>query len=129
MGAGTAAADGGGRGGSARVRPYTITGGRTRVHRELNVETLVSVLTGGPSVRRLRTRPELAAICELCVRPHSVAEVSALIRVPLGVARVLIGDLVDQGRLRVHGLGPDADPNGSPDKVLLERVLGGLRRL
>lgn len=113
--------------GSSRVRPYAITGGRTRVGRDLNVETLVSAVDG-PVERRLRTRPELRAICEMCRSARSVAEVSALLEVPLGVAKVLIGDLVEQGRLRVHGAERDEE-TGSPDQALLERVLGGLRRL
>jgi hypothetical protein len=55
-----------------------------------------------------------------------VAEVSALLRIPLGVVRVLISDLADQGRIRVYGTGHGP---GSPDRALLERVLSGLRRL
>jgi hypothetical protein len=110
---------------SARVRPYAITGGRTRVQRSLRMETLVSTLGGGEQ-RRHQNRPELRAICELCRRVRSVAEVSAMLSIPLGVARVLIGDLVDQGRIRVHGSDQGGD---APDRVLLERVLSGLRRL
>jgi hypothetical protein len=57
---------------------------------------------------------------------RSVAEISARLRMPLGVVRVLISDLADQGRIRVYGTGHGP---GRPDRALLERVLSGLRRL
>jgi hypothetical protein len=73
-----------------------------------------------------RVMPELTAIVELCRGTRSVAEISALLRIPLGVVRVLISDLADQGRIRVYGTGHGP---GGPDRALLERVLSGLRRL
>jgi hypothetical protein len=73
-----------------------------------------------------RVMPELRAIVKLCRGTRSVAEVSALLRIPLGVVRVLISDLADQGRIRVYGTGHEP---GCPDRALLERVLSGLRRL
>jgi hypothetical protein len=68
----------------------------------------------------------MRAIVELCRKMRSVAEISALLRMPLGVVRVLLSDLAEQGRIRVYGTGHGTD---SPDRALLERVLGGLRRL
>ncbi|MCD0482918.1 DUF742 domain-containing protein [Streptacidiphilus sp. ASG 303] len=122
-----------GAGRASRVRPYAITGGRTRFGHVLLVETLVSALNRpAPAGGGL---PEMDAICELC-RGHmrSVAEIAALLRIPLGVVRVLLGDLADQGRIRVHGTpGEDGDGDGTPgstaNRELLERVLGGLRKL
>jgi hypothetical protein len=55
-----------------------------------------------------------------------VAEIAALLRMPLGVVRVLLSDLADQGRIRVYGTGHGP---GQPDRALLERVLSGLRSL
>jgi hypothetical protein len=72
-----------------------------------------------------RVMPETRAIVELCRRMRSVAEISALLRIPLGVVRVLLSDLADQGRIRVYGTGHP----GNPDRALLERVLSGLRSL
>ena len=116
-----------------RVRPYTLTGGRTSFGHVLLVETFVATIDrpdeqlaparGGFAERVM---PELGAIVELCRRMRSVAEVSALLRIPLGVVRVLISDLADQGRIRVYGTGHGP---GGPDNALLERVLSGLRRL
>ena len=61
----------------------------------------------------------------LCASPRSVAEIAALLEIPLGVARVLVGDLAQDGAVVVHGTsGPDG-----PDATFMQRVLDGLRRL
>lgn len=117
----------------ARVRPYSLTGGRTRFGHVLLVETFVAALDAPEERRELtsggwgdRVMPEMRAIVELCRRMRSVAEISALLKMPLGVVRVLLSDLADQGKIRVYGTGHGT---GRPDRALLERVLGGLRRL
>ncbi|PZT76643.1 MULTISPECIES: DUF742 domain-containing protein [unclassified Streptomyces] len=116
----------------ARVRPYSLTGGRTRFGHVLLVETFVAALEAPQERRELtdgnpsRVMPELRAIVEICRRMRTVAEVSALLRMPLGVVRVLLSDLADQGKIRVYGTGHGP---GRPDRALLERVLDGLRRL
>ncbi|MFF3936671.1 DUF742 domain-containing protein [Streptomyces phaeofaciens] len=119
----------------ARVRPYSLTGGRTRFGHVLLVETFVAALEA-PEERRELTNgslrsvvmPELRAIVELCRRMRTVAEIAALLKMPLGVVRVLLSDLADQGKIRVYGTGT-AHGTGRPDRALLERVLSGLRRL
>ncbi len=68
----------------------------------------------------------MPAIVEVCRRMRTIAEISALLKLPLGVVRVLVSDLADQGRIRVYGTGHGP---GRPERALLERVLGGLRRL
>ncbi|MGN9792613.1 DUF742 domain-containing protein [Streptomyces sp. NPDC054847] len=116
----------------ARVRPYSLTGGRTRFGHVLLVETFVAALEAPPERKELpggtlaRVMPELRAIVELCRRMRTVAEISALLKMPLGVVRVLLSDLADQGKIRVYGTGHGT---GQPDRALLERVLSGLRRL
>ncbi|MDJ1135236.1 DUF742 domain-containing protein [Streptomyces iconiensis] len=116
-----------------RVRPYALTGGRTQYGHVLLVETFVAAIEAPEELHELtsgglrdRIMPEMRAIVELCRRMRSVAEISALLRMPLGVVRVLLSDLADQGKIRVYGTGHGAD---RPDRALLERVLGGLRRL
>ncbi|MFE9608881.1 DUF742 domain-containing protein [Streptomyces sp. NPDC006012] len=122
----------------ARVRPYSLTGGRTRFGHVLLVETFVAAaealesaeerreLTQGD--RTSRIMPEMRAIVELCRRMRTVAEIAALLQMPLGVVRVLLSDLADQGKIRVYGTGT-GHGTGRPDRFLLERVLSGLRRL
>ncbi|MEU5088187.1 DUF742 domain-containing protein [Streptomyces sp. NPDC021356] len=122
----------------ARVRPYSLTGGRTRFGHVLLVETFVaSTAELEPAEERLeltsaplssRVMPEMRAIVELCRRMRTVAEIAALLKMPLGVVRVLLSDLADQGKIRVYGTGT-GHGTGRPDRALLERVLSGLRRL
>jgi hypothetical protein len=121
----------------ARVRPYSLTGGRTRFGHVLLVETFVAstaALDAAEERRELtsapltRVMPEMRAIVELCRRMRTVAEIAALLKMPLGVVRVLLSDLADQGKIRVYGTGT-GHGTGRPDRALLERVLSGLRRL
>jgi hypothetical protein len=57
-----------------------------------------------------------------------VAEISARLDLPLGVARVLVGDLVTSGYLRVQ---PTLNDNSTRDerRELIGRTLRGLRAL
>ncbi|GAA3499391.1 DUF742 domain-containing protein [Streptomyces prasinosporus] len=121
----------------ARVRPYSLTGGRTRFGHVLLVETFVgstAALEAAEERRELTNgglaaiMPEVRAIVELCRRMRTVAEIAALLKMPLGVVRVLLSDLADQGKIRVYGTGT-GHGTGRPDRALLERVLSGLRRL
>lgn len=111
---------------AASVRPYTWTRGRTKSGYYLGIETLVS--TSPRARERLAlAQVEHRAVAELCEQTRSVAEVAALLPVPLGVARVLLGDMAGLGLVVVHHTtGADG---GAPDLALMERVLSGLRRL
>lgn len=108
------------------VRPYTRTGGRTRPDYDLAIEALVST---GPRGWEMEDAllPEHRAICDLCVEPKSVAEVAAHLRLPLGVVRVLIGDMAGMGLVAVHTT--ETVIGDRPSLEFLERVLRGLRRL
>jgi hypothetical protein len=105
----------------ALVRPFVITGGRTRHARvHLRVESLV-VATGLEVPDGLQF--EHARIVALCDRPVSVAEIAARVELPLGVAQVLVGDLADAGLVRVHEATTDATP------ALLLRMIDAVRAL
>lgn len=106
------------------VRPYAITGGRTR-SRSVDLAMEALVVTSAEPPARDRLLMERRRIAELAETPISVAEISAHLQVPLGVARVLVGDMADEGLVRVH----QPQTNGRPDIVLLERVLNGIRAL
>jgi hypothetical protein len=110
---------------SALVRPYAVTGGRTQPRYQLQIEAMVAAAHYG--VRDLSVlAPECQAILGFCRDWRSVAEISAVLRLPLGVARVLVADMAVEGLVRVHQI-DHAD--GRPDLKLLERVLSGLRKL
>jgi len=108
------------------VRPYTRTGGRTRSDYDLPIEALVSTSDRGWELEGVQL-PEHRAICDLCVDAKSVAEVAALLRLPLGVVRVLIGDMAGMGLVVIHPVGGVVGDR--PSMEFLERVLSGLRRL
>jgi hypothetical protein len=108
------------------VRPYALTDGRTQASRSnLAVEDLVGTVPGtAPWWPRLSF--EHQSIARLCQELHSVAEVAGRLDLPLGVARILVADLVDYGVAVIH---PAPSHSGSPDAALLEQVLRGLQRL
>jgi hypothetical protein len=110
---------------SALVRPYAVTGGRTRPRYQLQIEAMVAA--SHYEARDLSVlSPECQAILGFCRDWRSVAEISAVLRMPLGVARVLIADMAMEGLVRVHQID---HVQGRPDINLLERVLSGLRKL
>jgi hypothetical protein len=111
---------------ASAVRPYAWTRGRTKSGLDLAIEALVSTSQRGRDQMGL-LQVEHRAVAELCEQTRSVAEVAALLSLPLGVARVLLGDMAGLGVVTVH---QTASSSGSmPDLALMERVLSGLRRL
>jgi len=113
-------------GASTFVRPYAWTRGRTSSGYKLEIETLVSTSNRGRN-QMVLLQVEHRAVAELCQQARSVAEVAALLKVPLGVAKVLVGDMAGLGLVAVH---QSASSRGNvPDLSLMERVLSGLRRL
>jgi hypothetical protein len=112
--------------GASAVRPYAWTRGRTKSGLDLAIETLVSTSQRGRDQMGL-LQIEHRAVAELCEQTRSVAEVAALLSLPLGIARVLLGDMVGLGMVTVHQTASSA--GNAPDLALMERVLSGLRRL
>ncbi|WP_157163175.1 DUF742 domain-containing protein [Actinoalloteichus spitiensis] len=108
------------------VRPYARTGGRTRPDYDLPIEALVSTSDRGRE-QRTAALAEHRSICGLCTETRSVAEIAAHLRLPLGVVRVLIGDMASLGLVLVHNSG--LVTGDGPSLAFLERVLSGLRRL
>jgi hypothetical protein len=109
------------------VRPYILTAGRTESRVHLPLEAPIGTLpTDKPA--RWPAADVRGEILTMCVDHPSVAEIAARLSVPLGVARVLIGDLVTQGYLQVH---TTLDDSSSYDerRELIGRTLRGLRAL
>ncbi|HEY5887680.1 MAG TPA: DUF742 domain-containing protein [Acidimicrobiales bacterium] len=114
------------RGLAARVRPYAITGGRTPSTVDLPYETIIqTTATGQRALPRLVL--ERRRVVDLCALPLSVAEISAHLKVALGVAMVIVGDLKSEGLVATSR--PRTSRDDRPDIELLERVLDGLRQL
>lgn len=110
----------------AAVRPYAWTKGRTTSQYRFEIETLLST-TALYHEHDDATPTEYHAVAALCQQPRSIAEVAAMLTLPLGVVRVIAGDMAMEGLLAVH---ETASIDGeSPDVQLMEKILTGLRRL
>ncbi len=114
------------------VRPYAVTGGRVRsANTDLPLEALVEVLPGAQAARGLT--PEKKAILEHAGATYvSVAELSALLHLPLGVVKILVSDMSDSEFVRIHSSSPmDVHTGQSPALSLsvLESVLNGISAL
>jgi hypothetical protein len=115
--------------GQASLRPFVLTSGRVdAVDREIGVETQVTLRP--PDAAGVRTpltslSPEMRAIVMLCSEPVSVAEISARLRLHLGVTKILVADMRAAGHLDVHVA--DTSSPLSPETIL--RVMRGLRAI
>jgi hypothetical protein len=107
------------------VRPYVVTGGRTAARGPaLALDATIRALTDGHELD-LTAGPEPRRIVELCAAPVSVAELAARMTLPIGVMRVLVGDLDAVGAVDVVV----APTETATDTHLLERLLDGIRAL
>lgn len=109
------------------VRPYMLTAGRTDTTVALPLEAPVRTLESA-LFHRWPPNDMRGRIIQLCTKNPSVAEISALLDVPLGVARVLVGDLVTSGYLQVHATLSE-DSTHDERRELIGRTLRGLRAL
>jgi uncharacterized protein DUF742 len=110
----------------AVVRPYALTRGRTRpTGGRLD---LIALITSVRDVQHSEfgLGPEHRALLRICRRPTSVADLAADLDLPVGVIRILLGDLRERGLIDVHNPIPAAR---LPDRRILQEVVDGLRRL
>ncbi len=107
------------------VRPYYLTGGRTRSFNDVvTYETVVAVAPmPSPYIQSLRF--EQQALVALCAEPQSIVEISAKLHLPIAVAKVLAGDLAAFGVLEVFTPPDDV----LEDIALIDTVIDGLRQL
>jgi hypothetical protein len=105
------------------VRPYTITAGRTESKVAIPLEaTLLRQSRHGSANGLTSGALQVLDVCDT----RSVAEVSALVAMPIGVVRVLLGDLVEQGLVQVQAT--ITDGSSKDERIeLIERTLRGLR--
>jgi hypothetical protein len=110
---------------TAQVRFYTMTGGRSRASVALEFESMLRLTPTGRESRQVLTF-ERAAIADLCgVETLSVAEIAARLTKPIGVVRVVCGDLVADGVLQAF----ISAPSVVDDVSLITRLIAGVRAL
>jgi hypothetical protein len=109
------------------VRPYAVTGGRTESAdgETLDLVAVVMAIRGMDDDDDDRT-PEHRRILALCARQATVADIAAGLKLPVGVIRVLLGDLIMTGSVRVVRQRPAGQ---RPDGNVLQEILNGLRAL
>ena len=125
-GVGAVDADDGDDAGSATgrlIRPYAMTGGRTLAETEISLEAQIQATTRA-SQHLGAYRWEAAKVVELVQSPMALIEIAARLQIPIGVARVLVADLVSDGAVMLHI--PEKQQSFAS---LLERVLDGVRNL
>jgi hypothetical protein len=105
------------------IRPYAITGGRTDADVEISLETQVQA-SARASQHLGAYRWEAAKVVELVQEPMALIEIAAHLEIPIGVARVLVADLVEDGAVVLHRPAPTQSCAS-----LLEKVLDGVRNL
>ncbi|MFI6062477.1 DUF742 domain-containing protein [Streptomyces sp. NPDC051286] len=112
------------------VRPYAMTRGRTSSASRHRLD-LIAVVVPEPAAddpgRDQTLSPEHVEIVELCsTMPQSIAELASGLDLPVGVVRVLVGDLVEDELVHVTRPVPPAE---LPDVNILREVINGLRAL
>ncbi|MFE2041940.1 DUF742 domain-containing protein [Streptomyces sp. NPDC059477] len=113
------------------VRPYAMTGGRTQSGPNGVQFDLITLVTLDPAAPALDDEaalgPEHRMLLDLCrVETQSLAELAAGADLLVGVVRVLLGDLLELGRVTVTRPVPPAQ---LPDERILREVIAGLRAL
>jgi len=108
------------------VRPYAMTRGRTRpTSGDFDLIALV-IATQPLAAVHIGLEPEHAAIVRMAQSPISVAEISAHLDLPLGIVRVMLGDLLDRGLILAREPRPATQ---MPSQRVLKAVINGLRSL
>jgi Protein of unknown function (DUF742) len=112
------------RGAGPVVRPYALTGGRTRPTGE-TIDLLALVGSTDATMDELLLQPEYVAVIRQCRQPKPVADLASDLDLPLGVVRILLSDMRDQGLIVIR---PPLRSRMS-DPKLLKDVADALRKL
>jgi Protein of unknown function (DUF742) len=111
------------------VRPYALTGGRTDPAGDMVLDMMAVIATVGPvplPAELAKLSPEQRKLLGQCQIPVTVVDAAADMDLPLGVVRVLLADLIQQGMITV--LPRQSGPRQARTDLLKE-VLDGLRSL
>jgi hypothetical protein len=107
-------------------RLYTITGGRSRAYESPFDLVTIVVAESEPA---LGMQSEHVRILRLCRRPTAVVELAANLRLPVGVVKILLGDLRDAGRISARHPRSASAGDRLPPPETLKKVLRALQNL
>jgi hypothetical protein len=107
------------------VRPYALTGGRTRPTGD-TIDLLATVTSiDSAATRELLLEPEYLEVVRRCRQPTPVADLASDLNLPLGVVRILLSDMREHGLITIR---PPARTRLTDPQVLKD-VADALRRL
>jgi hypothetical protein len=107
------------------VRPYALIGGLVRASgQRLDLLDMVRAVRRGAQDPPPLS-PEQAELLQRCQMPAPIAELAAGLDLPVGVIRILVGDLRERGLVTIHR----AQASAFSDLKILQEVVDGLRRL
>lgn len=111
------------------VRPYAMTGGRTGAESQIALEAHVIATPVGVRMAD-QFQWEAAGIIDLAQTGIAVIELAALLEVPIGVVRVVVGDLAELGAVIITNPAAEVFAQGGEDyAALLQKVLDGIKAL
>ncbi|MER5257368.1 MULTISPECIES: DUF742 domain-containing protein [unclassified Streptomyces] len=112
------------------VRLYAMTAGRARTDNGAERVDLMAIVRRTGTAPRGPLPPEQRALLALSAPgPRPVADLASDSGLPLGVVRVLLGDLTAQGLLHITPPQSTASGKERPPAHLLREVINGLRAL
>ncbi len=110
------------------VRSFVVTDGRTEGPiDDLHLDTTVEVT--GATGADLQFEP--AALLQRCGRRITVSQLATALDLPIGTTKVLVGDLVTSGHLRIRKVGghPTAESDYGQQTEMIDRLITGVKRL
>lgn len=107
-------------------RLYTVTGGRSRANDE-HLDLVTLVVSMAESTAGMQS--EYAKILRICRSPTSVVEISAEVRLPVSIVRILVADLLREKKVTVRHPSTGRARSQLPDVAFLKKVLVGLHNI
>jgi hypothetical protein len=109
------------------VRPYALTGGRTRHSGEAFDLVATVIATNARIADPSELGPEHVWVLQLAHTPTTVVDIASDVDLPLGVVRILLADLRELGLVTIQA--PIPMKARQVDRNTLREVLHGLRGL
>ncbi|OAA23279.1 Protein of unknown function (DUF742) [Frankia sp. EI5c] len=108
-------------------RLYTVTGGRSRAGDAASFDIVTLVTSRADATPGMQS--EYVRILRVCRAPTAVVELSADLKLPVSIVKILLADLLERGLISASHPSTPTDPLQLPDPAFLKQVLVGLQKL